>query len=198
MASSSSAASATVRARGPAATRPPSERNPDPVGTRPRDGLSPTSPVAAAGIRMEPPPSEPGATGSRPAATATAAPPLLPPAPSDSSQGVRAGGPTRDSVYAGRPNSGALVLPRLTPPASSSASTMSSETSGTNRSVRRDPKVVRTPARRHRSLSPSGSPHSAADFGTCCSTNRARTSAASGVTVVNAPRPWSSRSMRWR
>src|SRR5207245_1396296 len=87
-----SAASVVVRASGPATTRPPSDSIPLPAGTSPRDGFSPTRPQAAAGMRMEPPPSDPGAKGSIPLATATAAPPLDPPAPREGSQGFLAGG----------------------------------------------------------------------------------------------------------
>ena len=50
-----------------------------PSDTRPRAGLSPTSPQQAAGIRIEPPPSLPCAIGTIPAATAAAEPPLEPP-----------------------------------------------------------------------------------------------------------------------
>jgi hypothetical protein len=50
-----------------------------PVDTRPRVGLSVTSPQIAAGIRREPPPSLPWANGTRPAATAAADPLLDPP-----------------------------------------------------------------------------------------------------------------------
>jgi hypothetical protein len=42
--------------------------------------LSPTSPVVLAGMRSEPPPSLPCATGTIRLATAAAAPPLEPPA----------------------------------------------------------------------------------------------------------------------
>ena len=72
----------TVRASGPATASPPRFVKPGLAGMRPRDGFRPTSPVAAAGMRTEPPPSDPGANGSSPAATATAAPPLEPPGPS--------------------------------------------------------------------------------------------------------------------
>jgi hypothetical protein len=61
---------------------------------RPRLGLMPNSPLMLAGMRMEPPPSLPCANGTIPAATATAAPPLDPPASRDGSHGQRAG-PTR-------------------------------------------------------------------------------------------------------
>ncbi len=49
------------------------------VGTRPRVGLTPTSPLKAAGTRPEPAVSVPRASGRMPAATATALPLLLPP-----------------------------------------------------------------------------------------------------------------------
>ena len=59
--------------------------------TRPRLGLMPTMPLMLAGMRIEPPPSLPCAKGTIPAATATAAPPLDPPASRDGSHGQRAG-----------------------------------------------------------------------------------------------------------
>ncbi|BCJ62089.1 hypothetical protein Jiend_55110 [Micromonospora endophytica] len=49
------------------------------VETRPRVGLMPTMPLKAAGTRPEPAVSVPRASGTRPAATATALPELLPP-----------------------------------------------------------------------------------------------------------------------
>jgi hypothetical protein len=48
-------------------------------GTRPIDGLKPTTLQNAAGLRSEPPVSEPLATGAIPQASATAAPPEDPP-----------------------------------------------------------------------------------------------------------------------
>jgi hypothetical protein len=51
-----------------------------PTDTRMRDGLSPTPPHQLAGMRIEPPMSEPWAIGTMPAATAAAAPPDEPPA----------------------------------------------------------------------------------------------------------------------
>ena len=50
-----------------------------PAWVSPRLGLRPNSPQQLAGIRIEPPPSEAWATGTMPAATAAAAPPLEPP-----------------------------------------------------------------------------------------------------------------------
>ena len=50
-----------------------------PMLTRPRVGLSPTSPQHDAGMRIEPPPSFACATGTMPLATAAADPPDDPP-----------------------------------------------------------------------------------------------------------------------
>src|SRR5204863_2755805 len=58
---------------------------------RPRDGLSPTSPQALAGIRIDPPPSLACAAGTIPAATAAADPPLDPPGEREASHGLWVG-----------------------------------------------------------------------------------------------------------
>ena len=79
VASRRSAASATVRARGPMQVRPLNASASGQVEIRPRCGLRPTRPVQAAGIRIDPAPSDPSAAGMSPAATAAAAPPLEPP-----------------------------------------------------------------------------------------------------------------------
>jgi hypothetical protein len=73
-----SSASRAVVAKGPACVMEhgASVRN----GTRANPAARPYKPVSAAGTRTEPPPSNPTATGSRPAATATALPVELPPA----------------------------------------------------------------------------------------------------------------------
>ena len=60
--------------------------------------FSPTRPHTLAGMRIDPPPSLPCAIGTKPAATAAAAPPLDPPARREVSHGVRAGGPRSVSV----------------------------------------------------------------------------------------------------
>ena len=83
------AASVTVRAIGPAVSWLWA------IGmiplrlTSPIVGFIPTRPHAAAGIRIEPPPSEPVAHGTRPAATAAAEPPEDPPGVRVKSQGLR-------------------------------------------------------------------------------------------------------------
>ena len=88
-----------------------------PTETRPREGLSPTRPQADAGMRSDPPPSPPCPTGTIPAATAAALPPLDPPTPRSGSQGLRVGPQARGSVNGSSPNSGVLVLPTGTNPA---------------------------------------------------------------------------------
>ena len=64
-----------------------------PLGTRPRVGFRPTRPQQAAGMRIEPAPSDAWAIGTMRAATAAAAPPLEPPALNAVFQGLRVGPP---------------------------------------------------------------------------------------------------------
>src|SRR3954447_5136256 len=98
IASSIAAASRTVRAIGPCTDRPLISALSGAVETRPRLVLMPNNPLTLAGMRIEPPPSLPGAAGRRPAATAAPAPPLEPPADRLRSHGVRAGGCPSGSV----------------------------------------------------------------------------------------------------
>lgn len=78
---SSRAVSSTVRPIGPSVPNcwKKSSCSGSP-GTRPREGRMPITLLKAAGLRSEPIMSLPSATGSMPRASATAAPPLLPPA----------------------------------------------------------------------------------------------------------------------
>jgi hypothetical protein len=62
--------------------------------------LKPTSPHHAAGRRIEPPPSTPCATAAIPAATATAEPPLVPPADRSVFHGLRVTPHVADAVSA--------------------------------------------------------------------------------------------------
>ena len=84
---------------------------------RPRLGFRPTSPQHDAGIRIEPPPSEPCASGTMPAATAAPEPPDEPPGVRSRSHGLRVGPKRRGSVQGTIPNSGLDVLPTITKPA---------------------------------------------------------------------------------
>jgi hypothetical protein len=56
---------------------------------RPRVGFNPTRPLHDDGMRMDPPPSLPWASGASPAATAAPAPPEEPPQVRAGSQGLR-------------------------------------------------------------------------------------------------------------
>ena len=87
-----------MRASAPLVDRPTGSPYVGAAEMRPRVGLRPTMPQQLAGIRIEPPPSDPCATGTNPAATAAPAPPLEPPAMRVVSHGVTAGGAPSGSV----------------------------------------------------------------------------------------------------
>src|SRR4029077_19322918 len=89
-----------------------------PIGTRPSDGFMPVKPHSAAGMRIEPPPSDPVAIGTCPAATAAALPPLEPPGERVVSQGLAVRPKTLLVVSAVQASSGVFVLPTTTQPAS--------------------------------------------------------------------------------
>src|SRR3954463_13231984 len=91
IASRSPAASRTVRAIGPCTDSPLISLDEGAAETRPRLVLMPNNPLTLDGMRIEPPPSLPGAAGTNPLATAVPAPPLDPPADLVRSHGVRAG-----------------------------------------------------------------------------------------------------------
>jgi hypothetical protein len=84
-----SAASATVVASAPFSDSPYQSFSPRSHGTTPLPGLMPTRPVQAAGIRIEPIPSLPCASGTMPAATAAAEPPDEPPGVRSRFHGLR-------------------------------------------------------------------------------------------------------------
>src|SRR5262245_27853060 len=94
------------------------------IGTTPGDGRKPTTPQIAAGIRNDPPVSEPVQTGSMSHASATAEPPEEPPALSRGSKGFPVAPHTRLRVFAPAPNSGTLVLQRMIAPALRTSATM--------------------------------------------------------------------------
>ena len=131
MALSMRAASATVRAMGPWTLSLPQALTAGHLGTRPGADRSPTTLQKLAGLRSEPPMSLPSAMGSMPQASATAAPPLLPPQVRDVSYGLRVAPKTGLKVWDPAPNSGTFVLPKEMAPAFFSRSTMSSSWPGT-------------------------------------------------------------------
>lgn len=98
VASRNTAASITVRAIGPLTLRPYQASSWGSSDTRSRCGFSPNRPHQVDGMRIEPPPSDPNASGASPAATAAALPPLLPPGVRRGSQGLRVAPNVSDSV----------------------------------------------------------------------------------------------------
>ena len=101
------------------------------AGTRPGAVRRPTTLQKAAGLRSEPPVSLPSAMGTMPHASATAAPPLLPPQVFVTSYGFSVRPKTSLKVCEPAPNSGVLVLPSVTAPAARSRSMISPSTVGT-------------------------------------------------------------------
>ena len=83
---SSRATSATLRPMGPTVSRVLEIRVRPALGYRPTVGRKPTIPLRAAGMRLLPPVSVPSPATAMPVATATAVPPLLPPAIKSGSQ----------------------------------------------------------------------------------------------------------------
>ena len=128
-ASRNSAASATRRASGPHTPRPCQTSRLGPSEMRSRWGLIPNRPQNAAGMRIEPPPSEPRATPTMPVATAAPVPPLEPPGVWSSDHGLRVAPKASDSVNGKIVSSGTCVLPMTIAPASRSARTTSASRS---------------------------------------------------------------------
>src|SRR3954471_4716982 len=111
MAESSSAVSPTSRAIGPFTDRPNQPKARFSFGTSPGEGRRPTMPLYAAGLRSEPPVSEPDARGTMPQASATAEPPEEPAADRVGSNGLPVAPYTVLRVFAPAAHSGVLVLP---------------------------------------------------------------------------------------
>src|SRR5690606_19837469 len=156
MTSSATALSATVRVTTPevdAATIFCAR-----LGMRLRLGLSPTSPLQDAGMRIDPPPSDACAIGAMPAATAAPAPPEDPPGVCTVFHGLRVLPCRSDSVIEIVPNSGVVVLPISTNPASRNRSTTGSSRSSGVSGTAIDPYEVGHPATAFRSLIGIGTP----------------------------------------
>src|SRR5439155_5494838 len=88
------------------------------AGTRPKEALIPKRPVKLHGMRIEPPPSVPTASGPMPAATAAVAPPEEPPGVFAGFHGLRVMPVSGLSVTPFQPDSGVVVLPTSTAPCS--------------------------------------------------------------------------------
>ena len=120
--------------------------DPGPTATRPLDGFNPIKPEKDAGIRIEPPPSDPKANGTIPAFKAAAAPPLEPPGLRFKSIGLFTWPKAFESLIPLKPNSGTLVRPIMTKPALTIFSTKYSVTCIVVSFVKLDPLAVRCPA----------------------------------------------------
>src|SRR5262245_17595738 len=110
MASSIRARSSTLRAIGPFTLSVRAIAAAGVTATRPMLGRMPTTPQKLAGLRSEPPMSEPWAIQAVPLASAAAAPPDDPAADFDRSHGLSVGPNTSLKVLAPAPNSGVLDL----------------------------------------------------------------------------------------
>ena len=128
------------------------------MGTRPGEGRKPTTPQIAAGIRSEPPVSEPVHSGSMSNARATADPPDDPPALSVGLKGLPVAPQTGLRELAPAPNSGTLVLATTMAPAARTSATWAESRVGTLLLYSGEPKVVRMPSVSCRSLMPIGNP----------------------------------------
>ena len=90
----------------------------------------PTTPLQAAGMRVEPPPSVATASGAMPLA-ATAAPPLEPPQVRAALQALRVRPNSGESVRHLEPNSGVVVLPIRMAPCARRRATETASCAGT-------------------------------------------------------------------
>src|SRR5690554_4828292 len=128
-------------------------------GTSPKEGLRPTMPQKAAGMRIEPPASVPSARGAIPSATATALPPLEPPAVLAGFQGLLVTPSMGLSVTPFQPSSGVVVLPIGTNPwrarAATEGAALFNVVSG---STVCEPRRVGHQGVRKTSLTPTGTP----------------------------------------
>src|SRR6188508_3376862 len=100
------------------------------IGTTPGEGRKPTTPHMAAGMRSEPPVSDPVQTGSMSQASATAEPPEEPPGLRVGSNGLPVAPHTGLRELAPAPNSGTLVLATMTAPALRTSATMAASAFG--------------------------------------------------------------------
>src|SRR6185437_784828 len=122
---------ATVRAIGPSTGRLVQPIGRLSLGTSPGEGRNPTIPQNAAGLRNDPPVSDPVHIGAIPVASATADPPEDPAQDFVVSNGLAVTPYTALRVLAPAPNSGVLVLPITIAPARRASATMRSSATGT-------------------------------------------------------------------
>src|SRR5919106_2047114 len=109
---------------------------------------------------MDPPVSDPRATGTHCAATAAAEPPLDPPGVRSVAQGLRTGPNAEFSFEDPIANSSQFVFPTITAPAASRRRTTVASYGGTKFLMMFDDAVVRMPRVHRLSLSATGTPAS--------------------------------------
>ena len=146
-------------------------------GTTRTVGRNPTTLPHAAGLRSEPPVSLPSAVATMRQASATAAPPLDPPALRPRPHGLRVTPYTWLKVCEPAPNSGVLVLPTATAPAAFMRATSNESAAGRCPANSGDPYVVVKSAVSVRSLWAVTSPASGPG------------SSPAAIDVVDLPRP---------
>ncbi len=157
--SSHRAESSTVRVTQPVTDRPCQCSRAGASEIRSRCGFSPKSPQSAAGMRIEPPPSEADAPAQSPAAVAEADPPLDPPGVREVSHGLRVMPHASVSVKPQMASSGRFVLPRTIAPAARSRRTISpSAVAGSSKPL--VPQAVTSPSRSSVSFTAMGTPAS--------------------------------------
>src|SRR5687768_2898794 len=160
MTDSALAASPTVRASGPIWSSDEAKASSPYRDTRPYVGFNPTTPQNDAGCRIDPPVSEPNASGTHWAATAAADPPLDPPGVVSRFHGLCTGPYAEFSFDDPIANSSQFVLPTITAPAASSRVTTVASYGGMNESRIFDEAVVRMPRTHMLSFSAIGTPAS--------------------------------------
>ncbi len=185
-------------ASGPFSARPNQSPSPIPAGTTPWPGLTVTRPQLAAGMRSEPIPSLPSASGTIPAATAAALPPEEPPAERAGSHGLRAV-PCTPSVVPNTHSSGTFVSPTTTAPAARSRATVTWSAPAGVSGVAADPTRTDSPRTARLSLTATGTPASGSPVRSLrAPTSSASASAAPARTRRKAPIRPSSRAIRSR
>ena len=131
------------------------------IGTRPASVFNPVNPHSAAGIRIEPPPSEPVPSGIMPDAIAAAVPPDDPPGECCGDHGLTVAPKAGLSVAPLWPYSGVFVLPITTAPARRYRATCTeSAVAGGSPVWSAEPNEVVNPSTASRSFTPIGTPAS--------------------------------------
>ena len=157
---SSSAQSSTLRASGPMVSKVSHSGTVPVSGKSPAVVLRPTRSFQAAGIRTDPPVSDPIAAGASPKATEAAAPDEDPPATASGSLTDGGVAVTGFSPSPEKASSDIWVFPRQTSPARVARASTSASAPGVRCFSSADPASVAVPAVSNRSFQDSGTPSS--------------------------------------